>query len=61
MTLTVEAGVPSFEIDWCINLAPHLVQKKPLVSPCELGREYVAIAPLKGAFISNEGKIAVIP
>ena len=56
LTLTAAAGVLSLEIDWCISLAPHVVQKKPFVSPLLFGLEYVAIAPGNG-----EGKMAVMP
>lgn len=61
LTLTAAAGVPSRDIDWCISRAPHLVQKKPFVSPLLFGREYVAIAPGKGEGIVKEGKMAVMP
>lgn len=60
-TLTAAAGVPSLKIDWCISRAPHLVQKKPLVSPLLFGREYVAMAPGKGEGRVKEGKRAVVP
>ena len=61
LTLTAAAGMPSFESDWCISRAPHLLQKKPFVSPLLFGREYVASAPGNGEGIVKEGQVAVMP
>ena len=60
-TLTVLAGSPVGETDWWINLAPHFVQKYPLVCPLGFGRLYTAMAPSKGGGSSNAGNSAVMP